>query len=97
MHTQGRAVAGAGLIAEQAFGFSGSLTEGGSAGSSHLGNAAALSSSLLVCLMVPWSLCLVFYFGAWSPLVPVKQSEAAAVPAGCMQSTNITSLHGRQT
>ena len=63
-HAQGNAAAGAGLIAEQAFGFSGSLTEGGSASSSHQGNAAALSSSLLVCLMVPWSLCLVFYFGA---------------------------------
>ena len=53
----------AGLIAERVFGFSGTLTEGGGTGASHLGDAAALSSSLLVCLMVPWTLCLIFYTG----------------------------------
>ena len=54
----------AGLIAEQAFGFSGQLGEGVNRAGAQAGDAAALSSSLLVCLVVPWSLCLLFYFGA---------------------------------
>ena len=32
-----------------------------------LENASALSSSLLVCLLVPWVLCFFFYFGEPRP------------------------------
>ena len=63
-----RRILAAGLIAEQAFGFSGQLGEGASRVGTQAGDAAALSSSLLVCLMVPWALCLLFYCGA--PCLP---------------------------
>ena len=55
----------AGFIAERAFGYSGSLGEGASADAARMGDAAALSSSLLVCLSVPWFLCWLFYFGLY--------------------------------
>ena len=53
----------AGLIAERVFGYAGTLGESAASEKSlDRGNAVALSSSLLVCLLVPWSLCAVFYF-----------------------------------
>ena len=51
------------------FGFDGKEVVAG--GVSHnLENAGALSSALLVCLVVPWGLCFVFYFGQCLPLAP---------------------------
>lgn len=44
------------------FGFDqGEVVAGGTSHDSE--NASALSSALLVCLIVPWGLCFVFYFG----------------------------------
>ena len=57
----------AGSLAERLFGYDAKEVEAG--GMSHdLENASALSSSLLVCLLVPWVLCFFFYFG--EPSVP---------------------------
>jgi hypothetical protein len=55
-----------GLIAERAFGFSGAVAapDGGDGGAAGRRNAAALGSSLLLCLVVPWALCLLCYTGA---------------------------------
>ena len=52
----------AGNLAEKLFGYD--PKEVGKGEISHdLENASALSSSLLVCLLVPWTLCFFFYFG----------------------------------
>lgn len=50
------------------FGFDPSEVEAGSSGH-NLENAAALSSSLLLCLLVPWTLCFFFYFGGCHSLL----------------------------
>ncbi|WIA08614.1 hypothetical protein OEZ85_008043 [Tetradesmus obliquus] len=51
-----------GLLAERAFGFSGSLSDEALQDQQlRARNAAALGSSLLACMALPWSLCLVFY------------------------------------
>ncbi|KAK9801849.1 hypothetical protein WJX73_001027 [Symbiochloris irregularis] len=57
-----------GLIAENAFGYAGSVGEapGATGEAQNRSNADALSSSLLVCLLVPWSLCFLFYFSLYS-------------------------------
>lgn len=56
----------AGLIAENIFGYMGTVGEESASGTAgeaqNRSNADALSSSLLVCLLVPWSLCFLFYF-----------------------------------
>jgi hypothetical protein len=49
-----------GLVAERWFGFQGAV--GLSQGGAHA-NALALSSALLLCLLVPWVLCLGSYTG----------------------------------
>lgn len=51
-----------GKLAERMFGFSGAATRSGDAGKD-LERARALGSSLLVFLIVPWTLCLIFYSG----------------------------------
>ena len=54
----------AGSLAERMFGYDPREVKPG--GVSHdAENAAALSSSLLVCLLVPWTLCFLFYFGLY--------------------------------
>ncbi|WIA28672.1 hypothetical protein OEZ86_011208 [Tetradesmus obliquus] len=51
-----------GLLAERAFGFSGSLSDEALQDQQlRAHNASALGSSLLACMALPWSLCLVFY------------------------------------
>lgn len=58
----------AGLLAEKMFGFDQEEIVAG--GTSHnLENAGALSSALLVCLVVPWGLCFIFYFGNSPPYI----------------------------
>ena len=49
-------------MAEKMFGFTGSATRSGDA-EKDLQRAEALGSSLLVFLIVPWTLCLIFYSG----------------------------------
>ncbi|CAL8464837.1 g4372 [Coccomyxa elongata] len=51
-----------GKLAEKMFGFSGAATRSGDV-DKDLERARALGSSLLVFLIVPWTLCLVFYSG----------------------------------
>ncbi|CAL5229213.1 g12496 [Coccomyxa viridis] len=51
-----------GMLAEQMFGFTGTATRSGDP-EKDLAQARALGSSLLVFLIVPWTLCLVFYSG----------------------------------
>ncbi|KAF6251986.1 hypothetical protein COO60DRAFT_1555686 [Scenedesmus sp. NREL 46B-D3] len=51
-----------GLLAERAFGFSGALSDEALHDQKlRAHNASALGSSLLACMALPWSLCLVFY------------------------------------
>jgi len=50
-----------GITAEKLFGFQGSLTEAAVSGEAREVAARALSSALLLCLVVPWSLCLLSY------------------------------------
>lgn len=51
-----------GLLAERVFGFSGVLNDAVLKDRAlRMHNAAALGSSLLTCMAVPWTLCLVFY------------------------------------
>jgi len=52
-----------GKLAEALFGFSGAATRSGDIGKD-LERARALGSSLLMFLIVPWTLCLIFYSGA---------------------------------
>ncbi|EIE22835.1 MFS general substrate transporter [Coccomyxa subellipsoidea C-169] len=54
-----------GKLAERMFGFSGAATRSGDV-NKDLERARALGSSLLVFLIVPWTLCLIFYSGAGS-------------------------------
>lgn len=49
-----------GIISEKLFGFKGDAASGRGEDSE---NAAALGNSLFVCLVVPWLLCFLFYFG----------------------------------
>lgn len=53
----------AGLVAERCFGFQGSVSTGEADIERDHTNARALGNSLLVCLLVPWSLCLLSYTG----------------------------------
>ena len=64
--------ANAGLVAERCFGFQGSVSTGEVDIERDHANARALGNSLLVCLLVPWSLCLLSYTGtsATPPCVP---------------------------
>ena len=88
---------GPGLLAEKVFGFSGNLGAGVTAADAQAGDAAALSSSLLVCLVVPWSLCLIFYCGeahqriagTQTPVPTHMPSSHARVKltAACIQSS----------
>ncbi|KAL3153038.1 hypothetical protein ABBQ38_012062 [Trebouxia sp. C0009 RCD-2024] len=54
-----------GLVAEQCFGFQGSVSTGEADVERDHTNARALGNSLLVCLLVPWSLCLLSYTGLY--------------------------------
>ena len=53
----------AGLVAEKYFGFNGSVSQAEVDIERDHANARALGNSLLVCLLVPWALCLVSYTG----------------------------------
>ena len=53
----------AGLVAEKYFGFDGSVSQAEVDIERDHANARALGNSLLVCLLVPWALCLVSYTG----------------------------------
>jgi len=53
----------AGLVAERYFGFKGSVSTSEVDIERDHANARALGNSLLVCLLVPWSLCLLSYTG----------------------------------
>jgi hypothetical protein len=51
-----------GLLAERVFGFTGVLTDDALKDEQlRMHNAAALGSSLLACMTVPWALCLLAY------------------------------------
>lgn len=51
-----------GLLAERVFGFNGVLSDAALKDDElRRHNASALGSSLLACMTIPWSLCLVFY------------------------------------
>jgi hypothetical protein len=51
-----------GLLAERVYGFSGVLSDDALKDDVvRARNASALGSSLLACMAVPWSLCLLFY------------------------------------
>lgn len=57
-----------GFLAERVFGYKGPAAGGGGteptpAQGKDLGNAKALGNALLVCLVVPWAICLVVYTG----------------------------------
>lgn len=52
-----------GLVAERCFGFDGSVSQADVDVERDHSNARALGNSLLVCLIVPWALCLVSYTG----------------------------------
>lgn len=52
-----------GIVAQRVFGFQGSVSEG--RGRTEQGNAEALGDSLLLCLLVPWTFCFVFYTGLY--------------------------------
>lgn len=57
-----------GFLAERVFGFKGAAAagEGGGTGPDQgedLGKAKALGNALLVCLVVPWTICLIVYTG----------------------------------
>ena len=63
-----------GLLAERVYGFSGALSDAALRDDAlRLRNAAALGSSLLACMAVPWSLCLC----AYSVLYRVYPSDRA--------------------
>ncbi len=49
-----------GILAERWFGWDASST-GGTSKTADLKNADALSSALLLCMLVPWFLCFIFY------------------------------------
>lgn len=51
-----------GWIAEHVFGFEGTASTSGTASKDHK-NAEALGNALLVCMIVPWFLCFLFYTG----------------------------------
>ncbi len=63
-----------GKLAERMFGFSGAATRSGDV-NKDLERARALGSSLLVFLIVPWTLCLIFYSGAGSQH-PCQQGDS---------------------
>ena len=52
-----------GIIAEKLFGFKGSASRGTGDVSEDTAKAHALGNALLVCLVVPWALCLFVYTG----------------------------------
>ena len=53
----------AGIIAERGFNFEGHLAESHADAAKASLNAKALANALLVCLVVPWTLCVIFYTG----------------------------------
>ena len=53
----------AGIIAEKGFNFEGHLAESHADAAKASLNAKALANALLVCLVIPWTLCVVFYTG----------------------------------
>ena len=81
--SQSLSLGGAGLIAERAFGFSGQLGDAATAERAQPGDAAALSSSLLICLMVPWTLCFMFYCGASHAGMMRLPAGASCTQCGC--------------
>ena len=58
------------MIAERVFAFEGHLAETALDSDRAAANARALASALLLCLVVPWALCLLFYAGARCVLLP---------------------------
>ena len=68
----------AGIIAEKGFHFEGHLAESHGDAAKASANAKALANALLVCLVVPWTLCVIAYTGKLpGSLVPcVKGSWA---------------------
>ena len=57
------AVPFAGIIAERGFHFEGHLAESHGDALKASANAKALANALLVCLVVPWTLCVIAYTG----------------------------------
>jgi MFS family permease len=55
-----------GLLAERVFKFQGTMaTSAGQSAAVAAANAAALANSLAVCMLVPWSICLLFFTGLY--------------------------------
>lgn len=70
----------AGLVAERCFGFKGAVVTSEADIERDHANARALGNSLLVCLLVPWSLCLLSYTGITLPtLVLVSNCVCATI------------------
>ena len=61
--TEAQLLTYAGIIAEKGFHFEGHLAESHGDTAKASANAKALANALLVCLVVPWSLCIVAYTG----------------------------------
>lgn len=74
MHLQSQDSTPAGNLAEKLFGYDPREVAKGDI-SHDLENASALSSSLLVCLLVPWTLCFFFYFGELLALLAILQAS----------------------
>ena len=59
----------AGIIAERGFNFEGHLAESHADAAKASLNAKALANALLVCLVIPWTLCVIFYSGELSDVL----------------------------
>jgi hypothetical protein len=82
-----------GLLAERVFGFTGVLNEDSLKDSTiRAHNAAALGSSLLACMTVPWSLCLLAY-SALHWFYPKDKARAKAWGAGSSQGVGAAYHH----
>jgi hypothetical protein len=82
-----------GLLAERVFGFTGVLNEDSLKDSTvRAHNAAALGSSLLACMTVPWSLCLLAY-SALHWFYPRDKARAKAWGAGGSQGAGAAYHH----
>lgn len=71
-----------GFLAERVFGFKGAAAAGGGGGTEplpdqgeDLAKAKALGNALLVCLVVPWTICLIVYTGEAAPTEPLPQCK----------------------
>ena len=60
------------MIAEKVFAFEGHLAGTPLDSDAAAANAHALASALLLCLVLPWTLCLLFYLGGLRTPLPPK-------------------------